>query len=219
MPFVLKEAFQYKNVLDSHFNLIKRHLACSSSPVGMLTTELHLLKKANPEAEDELREERQQGDFDYPVTILAQFMIDIVNEIRDLNVAIEKAKVGTFVDSDIASNSYIRSMATVLRKLGSAKSTEKKTRETAFKFNADGNQVGYCYDVIVTTKPDYPTHLMRNMSRRYFEQSNDTSTKIDRVLIDTIVDFSPSFNMTDSVEEALESYVCKLPEEQADGQA
>lgn len=210
MAMNLKEAFQYRNVLNSHFWDIKNYICNPLNGIGKQVTELHKRSEANPEAEDETRLKTFPRTYDYPAEALVSFMQDIVDELHRLHISIELAKSGTHVDSDIACNNYYREMGDALNRLGYIRTEEKTATGTGFKFNAEGNQVSYVYDIVYTTTPDLDVNRMRKLGRNYKTKANETSTNIDRTLIESCVYMEPKFSITDNFNEAIVRYMDEM---------
>lgn len=206
MSMPLKEAFRYKNTLSRMFEEVSFFLAHNSSNLGMTVVENHLRRSANPEAEDEIVEVRPEQKFDYPVDLLVDFMLDVADEIRSLMAAVEEAKVGTLLDTDSSCNADLRKISSTLKGLGEKREQEQKSRCTDFKFNAEGNQVPYSYDVITTKTPTYNTARMKKLSRTFRAKADSISERIDRLMVERVVLFEPRFGVSDSLGEALEDY-------------
>ena len=216
MPLSLKESFRYQNVLDTLFNEMRIYLI--TSPVGKTVTENHMRSAVNAEAVDEIKDATLEPRFPYSVDTLVDFMAAVVEEKRKLSLAIDRAKRASIcIDAETNSNRMLRTMASVLNTLGKVKPSERITRGTAFKFNAEGNQVAYYYDIKESTTLDYDPAEMRRLSRITMARADETSAEIDKAMIEVLVEHEPIFAMSDSVDDAVESFMvaCDTKQQQA----
>ena len=56
------------------------------------------------------------------------------------------------------------------------------------------------------TTIDFDRNTVRSMAKRYGEESDETSTRIDRYMIDTQVAYEPEFAPTDQLEDAIAAW-------------
>lgn len=203
----LKESFRYQNYLDELFSRIHGYL-CSRGNVTKVT-EYHMRSKANPEAEDETVDASEVRLFDFPVGHLIDFMLAVSDEKRRLSVAIAKAKSAcpVLIDAEIAGNRMVREIAACLGRMGSIKASENKLTRTGYKFNAEGNQTPYAYEVKSVVSIDFDRNAVKKIAREQFVRADETSAEIDRALIETMVDIEPVFSVSDSFEDAVEAFV------------
>lgn len=206
MPMSLKESFRYQNVLDDLFNHMK--ILLMTQPVGKTVTETHLRSAVNHESADEVKDVTLEAKFPYTVEQLVDFMIAVVDEKRALSVAVDRAKRASIcIDAETNANRMLRGMAAVLSNLGKAKPSERVTRGTGFKFNAEGNQVSYIYDVKETTTLDYDPRKMKKLARAQLIKADEASAALDRAMVEVMVDHEPRFNVSESFEDAVDSFM------------
>ncbi len=205
----LKESFRYQNYLAKLFADIsgylqdKRNLVCVKQE--------HLRKNANPDAQDETVDATYKRLFAQSNGVIVDFMKSIIDEKQALSIAIGKAKAACPTDIDAVSscNAMLRGMATVLERMCAIKPSELKTQGSDFKFNATGEQVRYCYDVIETTTIDFDRNKVKRLAKALAAEADENSATLDRCMIDVNVNFTPMFSVSDSTEDALEAFAAQ----------
>lgn len=205
----LKESFRYQNYLGSLFTNVSIYLQDKRNLV--IVQQEHLRKNANPDAQDETINASKERAFEQDNGTIIEFMKAVVDEKYAIAIAIDKAKAscGIDIDAETARNSQRRTMATILERVAAIKASECKTQGSDFKFNATGDQVRYVYDIKETTTIDFDRNKVKRLAKSLARDADETSTAIDRCMIDTNVEFVPSFNVGDSIEDALESFVAQ----------
>lgn len=204
----LKESFRYQNYLESLFN---EAVACLVNRRGITTTtNEHMRSKANPEAMDEVLTVEYERPYSCSNDQLIEFMCAIVVERRDVAIAIHQAKAyAAFAcDAEVASNRCVQTAAKTLAALGSMKSsTERTYKGTDYKFNAEGNQVPYSYDIKETVVVDFDQKAAKEKSRELFQQADHTSTEADKFLIETTVNHQPKYNVNEGFDDAISRFL------------
>lgn len=206
----LKEAFNYQNHLSNIINCLRCDLVNSSNV--MKTTEQHLCKEANPDAENKTVDATPARRFpEIKINQLIDFYKAVVIEKIRMVEAIDKAKRaadGTYYDAGIEINKIRQQFASVMRCLADNKASEIKTTNKGFKFNVNGDQVPYVYEVKVVSTIDYDRDKVRNLYKEYTNAAAATSDALDHALLEVEVDFIPRFDINETYEEAVESF-CK----------
>lgn len=205
----LKEAFRYQNYLSGLIDKATTYLTNQSYITK--TTEEHLRKKANPDAEDETIEVQVDRPFECDNNQLVAFIQFLMEEKEKLTSAISVAKRGCEVDIDaeLANNRIRQRVSYVLDSMVSTRSTESIVRGTSYKFNSEGNQVPYSYDVKRVTTIDFDRNKVRGISRALFADADKVSTTIDKIMVELLVDYTPDFSINDSFNDAIEQYLNK----------
>lgn len=206
----LKETFRYQNYLEQLMNNVCMHM----SDNVMKITRTHKRKEANPEGEDTTEIEESRSDLDASTDELIAMAQMLIDHRRCVAVAIRaaKAKAGDMLDILTEENKFRRQAATYIGTL--LRNTPKTMTETGigYKFNAEGNQVSYKYNIETTYEDNFDRNETKAIRRQLTEEADKTSTKIDRILITTTVDFEPLFNVNDSYEDAIELFRTTLRE-------
>lgn len=203
----LKEAFRYQNFLDSNLSKITEYLSYNQNVTK--TTQKHLRNKANPEAQDEELDTTKDRQIEYPVNTLIDFVSHILEQKEKLSIAINDAKssCGLDIDSAVSINKKKQEVARVFSRMGNIKPSETIKRGTAYKFNAEGNQTTYAYDINEVSVIDFDRNKVKAIAKRLVTEADEVSTKLDKIMIDTEVVYSPIYDVNDSFDDVLEQYI------------
>lgn len=203
----LKESFRYQNFLSDLLGIALDFLG--DRGIIMTRKELHMRKKANPEAEDE--EIITEKPVDYTADELISFVLFLTVEKEKLSAAISEAKKNAPIDIDtaLAGNNTRKRVAEVLKDLAQRKSSETLTTNRDYKFNAEGNQVAYQYQTKVVLTIDYDRNKVKKISKDLALKSDELSTAIDKAMVEVEVEYVPEFNVNDSFEDVLEAFLEK----------
>ena len=202
----LKEAFRYQNKLDTFFQSITNYLNYSTNV--MVTKQEHLRSKANPDATDETVDMTKDRKISYPVNKLIEFAVHIISEKSKLSEEIENTKryCGLNIDSSILLNKRKQELSKVFSNMANIKAVERITQGRANKFNVEGNQVSYTYDINEVSTIDFDRNKVKVLSKKYANEADEISTQIDKIMIDCEVKFTPTYDMNDTFEDALEQF-------------
>lgn len=197
----LKESYRYANYLDNLLNTAYRYLQNK----GFVTTtkQNHLRSKANSEATDEVIEVPKPYDVDFTPNAVIDFAVSVIAEKELLADAIAKAKADTEINIDnaVAMNKKKQNFVSVLNNLANIKANEKTITGRAYKFNVTGDQVPYSYDVIETTQIDFDRNDVRNLAKKYLKETDEISSKLDAIEINTMLEFVPKYDVNDIFED------------------
>lgn len=199
----LKEAFRYQNFLDELLGTAYSYLNNKNFVVS--TVETHLKSQVNPDAKDEVIEVQKPYDVEFTPNDLIDFVVKVVNEKEKISNIISDAKMRTEIDIDvaIALNKKKQGFARVLQSLSNIKSGEKVKNASDYKFNTDGNQVSYYYKINEVTQIDFNRNDVRGLYKKLLKETDEVSAKLDSILINTELDFNPSWDINDSFEECV----------------
>lgn len=197
----LKESYRYANYLDRLLDTAYAYLRNKSFVTT--TTQNHLRSKANSEAEDETIDVQKPYDVAFTPMDVVNFAAKALAEKERLADAIAAAKANTEINIDnaVALNKKKQGFASVLNAMADMKASERTVPGSGFKFNAEGNQVKYYYDVAETTMIDFDRNDVRNLARKYLREADAISAKLDAIEINTMLDFTPSYDVNDSFED------------------
>lgn len=207
---VLKEAFRNQNFLD---NLLDKGLNYVNRTANVTTTtQNHLRKKANPDADDETIIVQKFVTFDndkIDPNVIVDFMLDVLAEKEKLTKAIAYAKsqVDLDIDAAIALNKKKQLVANALKSMSNIKSSERITQDRAYKFNAEGVQVPYTYDVKEVTSIDFDRNKVKALSKKLMLETDEVSNKIDSLNVTAYVDYVSKYDIGDSFEDCLNTFL------------
>lgn len=202
----LKEAFQYQKYIDG---LVSSATLSITSPYhALLETKTHKRKAANPDDEN-IIEVVDNGEFiknDDLIKCINVFIGEKDRVTKAINKAKAESNIGD-IDAMIMSNKVRREFAYSLGRLLSIKPSKATIVGTGYKFNADGNQTPYCYEIDVEKKDNFDRENAIRVRRRLNRDADAVSSDIERIMINTEIDMEPMFSVHDTLEEAVEKIV------------
>ena len=197
----LKESYRYANYLDS---LLRRAYTYLGN-TGFVTTtvEEHLRSKSNPDVDDETIEVQKPYDVEFTPNQVIDFVVKVLDEKEKLSDAIAEAKSTTEINIDnaISMNKKKQGFVSVLNGIADIKPSETKTTSKSYKFDINGEQKPYVYDVNRKTSIDFDRTDVRNLIKKYLKETDEISSKLDLIEITTQVDIEPRFDVNDKFEE------------------
>lgn len=200
----LKKSFEMQNYLTQLLNIALNILAYNENITT--TKQKHLRKKSYVDAQDE--EIIVKKELELPCTIdeLIAFIDILVEEMDKLTVAINNAKFfdGKYFDAMIAMNNKKRNILRRYEMMAQLKSSEKVVDGVGKKFNEAGEQVTYHYDIEQVTIIDYDRNMIKKEVERLRKELDETSDTIDRMQLQSMVDYSPRFEIGETLEDAIE---------------
>lgn len=206
----LKESFRYQKFLD---NLMRSASSNLQNPYHSLkTTKVHLRHAVNPEAED-MTEVVDDGEF-IPNDIVLAFMAHLIAEREMLSIAISKAKqsIGFDTDAAIETNKFRQILNSAVRQMLRHVGTKRKTKESDYKFDINGQQVPYRYDVEITTTENYDKDAAKALMRETIAKADEVSAAVDAAMINTVVEYEPPYDVNESFDDVLDTFVQRHPE-------
>lgn len=200
----LKEAFRYQNALKSWIESAEYFLMDRDNVVKIKET--HKRSIANPDVNDEIKEINNRSMDVTPNTII-DFLFELIVEKNKVSLAISEAKRKNDVDLDatIEINKTNQRLAKVYKNLSNIKNTERVRQDKAYKFNAEGNQTPYYYDVEEVTSIDYDRDKVRKLQKKIEAENDSKSTEIESLQLNIEVNHTPKYDVNDSFEDLVES--------------
>lgn len=198
----LKESYRYANYLDTLLNTAYRYL--QNKGFTTTTKQNHLRSKANSEAGDEIVEVQKPYDVEFTPNDVIDFVVGVITEKELLANAIAKAKSGAEINIDnaVAMNKKKQAFVSVLSGIVNIKPSEKTTQGTDYKFNQqDGNQIRYYYNIEETTIIDFNRNDVKALIKKYSKECDDISAKLDAIEINTIVEHTQKYDISDTFED------------------
>ena len=200
---VLKEAYRYMNHLTSLINEAERYL-CETS---FTTTkkERHKKNAVIVSEREEIIEDANPYDASFSVEDVINFIVEAINQKSLLSHAITEAKKNTVIDvnDSVSINKVTQEFISILKMLGNKKPSERTVKQTGYTFNSDGNQVPYKYDVDEVITINYDRTGVKKLAKKLAAECDTVSTKLDAIEIGTVVDYSPIWDLADSLEDIL----------------
>lgn len=202
----LKEAFRYQKFLDRAMNEVNSYLIRGINITK--TTRVHKRNDVWEEAGNLEEIVKKDWKWDYTVDFVVVFYRSLLTMKTELTRAISDAKrsVGIDMDAEIAVNVWRQKYVNTLSRMTEVSTGTCTYKGNDYRFNAEGNQVSYVYEIEETTELDFDKKAVKDMIRKINHVSDNVSTTIDQVLVQTLVDYSPCYDLTDSIEDMMEKY-------------
>lgn len=203
----LKESFRYQNFLENMLAYAGNSL--TDREHSLTITKNHLRKKANAEAED-MMETVDVGEFFKNDDVL-KFMTMLVEERSKLTNAIGKAKasIGFDLDAAIETNKFRQTVANRVKTMLRFTASKRTERGTDYKFNVEGNQTQYYYDIEVKANEAFDRSVAKDTMRKLILEADKVSSEIDSAMINTMVEYDAPFNVNDSFEDVMTDFLSK----------
>ena len=203
----LKESFRYQNFLENMLAYAGNSL--TDREHSLTITKNHLRKKANAEAED-MMETVDVGEFFKNDDVL-KFMTMLVEERSKLTNAIGKAKasIGFDLYAAIETNKFRQTVANRVKTMLRFTASKRTERGTDYKFNVEGNQTQYYYDIEVKANEAFDRSVAKDTMRKLILEADKVSAEIDSAMINTMVEYDAPFNVNDSFEDVMTDFLSK----------
>lgn len=207
---ILKEAFRYQNYLDYIITSVIAMITNKSYIMNI--TQEHMRAAANPDAVNETVEVKKTIVFDnadITVNKVVEFLMDIYTEKDKLTAAISAAKSTAKLDMDsaIAMNKVRKRLAHSFKYMADTKAYERDTTGYGNMFNGEKNQVRYVYDIKEIGTIDYDRNVVKALAKKLNEQADRISADIDIANITIEVNYTPKYDLDDSLEDCLNKFV------------
>lgn len=203
----LKDAFRYQNVLTSWIDQTCGYLGYDQNVTKR--TQEHMRTKANQDATDETIDLSKDREYPYEINSMVDFTLDLLKEKESISEAINAAKRITSIDIDssVATNKKKQEVSRVLSRMANIKPSERVGRGQDYKFNNEGNQVSYYYETKDVTVIDFDRNKVKAIAKKLTKESDDISSQLDKIMIDTVVEFQPKYDVNDGLADVLEVFM------------
>jgi hypothetical protein len=169
----------------------------------------HQRSEANPDAKNEEVDLTSSRAINIAANTLVDFLAHVVNQKSLLSEAIAKAKAacGEDIDGAIIVNKTKQRVASALSSMASIKPSERVTQGRGFKFNVEGNQTSYVYDIKQVTTIDFDRNKVRKIAKKFMTESDETSRMLDKLMVDVNVVYDAPYDINDNFDDILEEFV------------
>lgn len=200
----LKESFRYQNFLDRLFEKAMESLIETDHCIK--ETLVHHMNVVNSDAEDKT-EVVEVPEFPENDKVL-HFMLDLIDEKRKLTDAIGMAKrnISFDIESAVAANKYRQSLNRAIRIMLNNKAGKSVRRGSAYKFNLEGNQTPYYYEIEVSKEELYDRGNAKAIMRNVIATADEVSSQLDEVMINTKIDYNPPWDVNADFDEIIEEF-------------
>ena len=202
----LKESFRYQKFLDTMMGQARRSLYDQEH--ALKETRKHLRSKSNPEAEDVTEEIKPETPF-FQNDDVIRFMCWLVSEREKLSLAIGEAKAnsGINIDAAIDTNKFRHLTHAAIKYMLDFHGSKTVTQGRDFKFDVNGVQAPYYYDVEVVKEEAFNRDAARDIMREMITEADTVSADIDAALINIQVDYTPRFDVNDTFHDVMTDFI------------
>lgn len=200
----LKEAFRYQNALKQWIEEAESFLTNRNNIVKI--EETHKKSLVNKEESDVVKEINNRV-IDVEPNTMIDFIYDLVEEKNKVSQAISEAKRNSDVDLDVSIeiNKSKQRLANIYNRLSNVKNSQKTRTDRTYKFNVEGNQTPYVYEVDEVTSIDYDRNKVRKLQKKLEKTCDETSTKIETLQLTIEVNHTPKYDVNDSFADLIEA--------------
>lgn len=204
----LKESFRYQNFLD----MMMRAASASIQQRDhcLKVTKTHLRSKANPDASDVT--ETVEGEVFFANDDVVAFMAWLVQEREKLTTAIgaAKASIGFDIDAAIETNKFRQTVNGSIKNMLRYTPTKRVEQGRDYKFNVEGNQTPYIYEIEVVSEEAYDKTGAKTLMREMISKADEVSAAIDAAMINTKVDYEPVFDVNETFDDVMTDFLAKV---------
>lgn len=216
MSLSIKESFRYHNYLDRTISSLISYIRSTSNAVTV--KEVHLKSKSNSEANDEELDMTNERTYSCKVDDIAFLIRQLTDEKLKLSLAVENAKKNLVLDwkengenltldSGVEYAKKCRDLANNLKHLVDLKSSETKKQGKDYKFNAEGNQTTYIYNIEVKTTIEFDRNNVNKLYKKLLNKADILSTQIESAMLKECVKYEPIYDIHDGVAEIVDKYI------------
>ena len=204
----LKESFRYQNFLD----MMMRAASASIQQRDhcLKVTKTHLRNKANPDASDVT--ETVEGEVFFANDDVVAFMAWLVQEREKLTTAIgaAKASIGFDIDAAIETNKFRQTVNGSIKNMLRYTPTKRVEQGRDYKFNVEGNQTPYIYEIEVVSEEAYDKTGAKTLMREMISKADEVSAAIDAAMINTKVEYEPVFDVNETFDDVMTDFLEKV---------
>lgn len=200
----LKEAFRYQNTLARLISNAESFLLCRDNVT--IINENHKKSVANPDATDE-KKEICNREIEIEPNKVINLLYDLVQEKNAVSEAISIAKRNCKEDIDliVEKNKVLQRLSVVYSSLANIKGSERIKECKAYKFNAEGNQTPYVYEVEEVTTIDYDRDMVRKLQKKLDKETNEASLEVESLQLSIEVEHTPKYEISTYFEDLIEN--------------
>lgn len=201
----LKEAFRYQSFLEKMMSDACNSIANREHAITV--TKTHNKSKANPDAVDFI-ETVETAAF-YPNNDVIRFMLWLIREREKLTNAIGFAKsdIGFNIDAAVETNKFRQTANKAVKCMLSYPASKSIEQGRDFKFNAEGNQMPYYYEIEVVKSGAYDKDAAKAFMRSVIMEADKVSAEIDSAMINADVNYEPRFDVNETFDDVMAEFL------------
>jgi len=215
----LKEGFRTLSYIDRTISSLTSYLSNKNNSISIKET--HFKEKSNPEAKNEELDTTTIREYPDASTVDILYLVkNLISEKTKLEIAVEIAKRDIIIDSNdnknlgnlsldsaISNAKQSRNLANVLSNLINIKTDEIKKIGQGFKFNLEGNETPYRYDITVVKTIDFDRNIVSNNYKMLLENADKLSVAIEKAMMEECVEYEFPYSIHDSVADVVGKYL------------
>lgn len=204
----LKESFRYQNFLDTMMRTAS--VSIQQRDHCLKVTKTHLRNKANSDATDIV--ENVEDEAFFPNDVVIAFMSWLVEEREKLTLAIgiAKSSIGFDIDSAIETNKFRQTVNSSIKGMLRFTPTKRIEQGRDYKFNVEGNQTPYIYEIEVVSEEAYDKVKSKTLMREMISKADEVSAAIDAAMINTKVGYDPLFDVNETFDDVMADFSVKV---------
>lgn len=205
MALNLKESFRLQKFFDGLMR--DAQMSVINRDHALTTTKTHMRQAANSETTDKV-EVVEVAEF-YPNQDVLAFMEYLIEQKQALSCAIGVAKANCKFDIDAAieTNKYRQTFRGTVSNMLKYTASKRIENGRDYKFNAEGNQTQYTYEVEVVTSEAYDREAAKSAMKTIIAKADEVSREIDEAMINTEVDYVTPFDVNDTFEDVMNTFL------------
>lgn len=179
--------------------------------------ENHLKSKAATDISDEVIDVEVKKDYDVEVVDIIAILEELMEKKAILSSAIEDAKHNITIeingcklsyDSAVEYNKSLRDVViSSVHRLNATKDGLTKTSARDYKFDNEGKQTPYIYQVETTTTLTFDKKDTKKKERSYRKLADEVSTKIDEAKMNASIELDLGIELNDTLEDIIDAYL------------
>lgn len=197
----LKESFRYQNFVNDL--LTNAYTSIMNSSHCLKTVKTHRKSEASPDVQD-VEEMVEVLPF-APNDMVVRFIVELINEKSKLTekINLAKSKMDFDLDAAIEANKSRQAALRAMSNMIVQTASKKVEKGMDYKFNSEGSQLPYYYNIEVKTIELYNREETKAVMKKLNSESNEVSNQIEAALINTEVDYEPLYDITESFEDII----------------
>lgn len=201
----LKESFRYQNLLETLMRNASNSIQSRNHCLEV--TKTHYCSKVNPEAEDIVEAVELEEFFSNDDVIGFMEWLILEREKLTKAIGVAKASVGFDIDAAVETNKFRQTVNASIKDMLRYPPSKHIEQGRGYKFNVEGNQMPYYYEIEVVSKEAYNRDAAKTLMRSIIMEADKTSSEIDSAMINTVVDYEPRFDINDSFEDVMTGFL------------
>ena len=207
----LKDAFRYQKFL----NKLSEDAICSitSRENCLRTTKTHKRSLVKPDADDYVETIDNENPFTVDDLIAFMKELSIEKEYLTCQINIAKSSCDFDIDSLIESNKINQNLCKAIKTALSIIPFSYTEKAKDYKFDINGIQIPYCYDVEIDGTRIFDGDKARAIMKNAIANCEEKSKVIERMMINTEVNYSATYDVNDDFDDIVVNFINRYKNE------